>query len=78
MEPKDCITQGHDITGGNIDDLKFRHSIVKLGTYVWNKPPAAADICTKELYKSRMKQKRLFSYYVFSQIIYTFVDKVAK
>jgi hypothetical protein len=41
--------RGHDILQGKMDAKGFWRNMIKPGTFVWNPPPAAADMALEEL-----------------------------
>ena len=49
LSPQDWFIRGHDITGGTKNEDGIWIPQTQPGTYVWNLPPAAAEIALEEL-----------------------------
>ena len=57
LDENDWFIKGHDIDGGYIRDDFYYHQYRK-GTYLWNPPPAAAEIACEEIRKARTKRDK--------------------
>ena len=55
LAPKDWFVKGHDLDGFEIKN-GFKHPKFKTGTYIWQPPPAAAEIACEEIRKARCKR----------------------
>ena len=55
--PKDWFIRGHDISGGYKNEDGFWMPTIQHGTYIWNPPPAAADVAIEQLRKARIKRQ---------------------
>ena len=55
LEPKDWFMRGHDINGFEMKD-GLKHPTFKTGIYLWQPPPAAAEIACEEIRKARCKR----------------------
>ena len=57
LDENDWFVKGHDIDGGYVRHNMYYHQYRK-GTYLWNPPPAAADIACEEIRKARTKRDK--------------------
>ena len=55
LEPKDWFGRGHDLNGFELKGL-MKYPVFKSGTYLWQPPPAAAEIACEEIRKARCKR----------------------
>ena len=57
LEPRDWYIRGHDLIDGSYDQTGFWRWKVKKGTFLWQPPPAAADVALEELRRARHKRQ---------------------
>ena len=57
LSPSDWFVRGHDIIGGEKNEDGIWTPTIKLGTYIWDLPPAAAEVALEELRKARIKRQ---------------------
>ena len=57
LQPKDWFQRGHDIIGGTINQDGFWMPQTQPGIYIWDPPPAAADVALEQLRKARIKRQ---------------------
>ena len=55
LEPENWFLRGHDLNGGTLKDGRHWPKY-KSGTYLWQPPPAVADIACEEIRKARSKR----------------------
>jgi len=58
LSPEDWFTKGHDLEGGYFNKRRFWINRVKLGTYIWNLSPAAADVALEQIRIARIKRQK--------------------
>ena len=57
LRPEDWFIRGHDIVGGGISIDGFWRPTIESGTFIWDPPPAAADVALEQLRKARIKRQ---------------------
>jgi hypothetical protein len=57
FESRGLVRTGHDLIGGEINELCHWAPVHKAGTFVWAPPPAAAAVAIEELCKARIKRQ---------------------
>jgi hypothetical protein len=56
LSPEGWFERGHGLLGGKTDSKGFWRHEFKPGKFVWDPPPAAADVALEELRKARIKR----------------------
>ena len=69
LSPKDWFYRGHDLSTGTHNADGYWISTIKPGLFLWEPPPAAADIALEELRKARLKRTNSIHVFVCPRLL---------